>query len=193
MPDPIDGIDMDQAWGRVLGNRALLEAVLDQFVDRFEGFAGRMRQRLAEGQWESTARKAHELRGAAGNIAATRVAALATDLELGVRQEKGAKQAALLDTLESALADLCAAIRTRKRADPAPAAEPAAENATPDLEALRASLRSRNLSAVDLMATQQKALTQTFGADKVQRMTRMVGSLRYAEALRLLDEDGTNS
>ncbi len=192
MPDPIDGIDMEQAWGRVLANRQLLETILDQFLDRFDGTAARMRQRLLEGQWEQTARAAHELRGAAGNIAATRVTALATDLELSIRRQQGGNHAELLDALESALVSLCAAIRGRNRIEPE--ADPTPEAVEPvalDLEAIRAALRSRNLSAVDIMAMQQKPLTEWLGADKVQELIRLVGSLRYAEALRLLDDSPT--
>ncbi|MBP7338644.1 PAS domain S-box protein [Niveispirillum sp.] len=192
-PDPIPGIDMEQAMGRVLGNRALLETILDQFVARFDGLGARLSARLAEGQADMAVRKLHELRGAAGNISALSVAEQATALERALRADPAGNHAAALTTLDAALTMLVAGIRARSRPHPAdtvpvtppPATAPTA--APPDLEDLRATLRTRRLTALDALADRKDDLTRRLGTDKFRELSGLVEALRFDEALAFLE------
>lgn len=68
---------------------------------------------------------------------------------------------------EQALSEaLCDAIRSRPR----PPTEAPAGNAALDIEALYRSLRSRSLSALEIVSRQEHALTARLGADKVQAL-----------------------
>lgn len=192
-PEPIPGIDMEQAMGRVMGNRALLETILDQFVSRFDGLGARLSARLAAGEVDSAVRKLHELRGAAGNISALDVAEQATALERGLRAGPDGDYGAGLAALDAALTSLVAAIRERPRphpADTAPVNPPPAIPATadpPDLDDLRTALRARRLTALDVLESRKDDLTRRLGTDKVRELSGLVEALRFEEALALLE------
>ncbi|MFV3074593.1 PAS domain S-box protein [Niveispirillum fermenti] len=185
----IPGIDLEQAMGRVLGNRALLDSVLDHFAERFSSLGGRLKGRLAEGDWEQAARKLHDLRGAAGNIGAVEISRQASLLETALRRDPhDSELGPATDRLILEMEALCKAIRARPRAQRPPPAVPAGDAAL-DLDALRLSLRSRSLSALDILSRQEHALTDRLGADKVQALSKLVDGLRYGEALALLDAE----
>lgn len=196
-PGPIPGIDMEQAMGRVMGNRALLETILDQFVARFDGLGARLTARLAAGEMDRVARKLHELRGAAGNISALSVAEQATVLERQLRADPTGDYGAGLAGLDAALTSLVAAIRARPRphpADTAPVTPPPAGlslDEAPDLDDLRAALRSRRLTALEVLASRKDDLTRRLGTDKVRELSGLVEALRFEEALALLEVEFT--
>lgn len=192
-PDPIPGIDIEQAMGRVMGNRALLETILDQFVARFDGLGTRLMARLQEGHPNLAVRKLHELRGAAGNISALSVADRATALERALRADPAGSYADDLVALDAELTALVAAIRGRARphpSDTAPVTPPPATPVTgepPDLDDLRAALRARRLTALDALEARKDDLTRRLGTDKVRELVGLVEALRFEEALALLD------
>lgn len=194
-PDPIAGIDMEQAMGRVLGNRALLETILDQFVARFDGLGARLSERLAAGEADMAVRKLHELRGAAGNISALAVTDLATGLERALRSDPDGDHAGDLADLNGALETLIAGIRARPRphtADTAPVAPPPATAVPaepPDLTGLLAGLRARRLTALDALEDRKADLTRRLGTDKFRELSHLVEALRFEEALALLEAE----
>ncbi|OYQ36161.1 hypothetical protein CHU95_05035 [Niveispirillum lacus] len=194
-PQPIAGIDTEQAMGRVMGNRALFETILDQFVARFDGLGERLASQLSNQQIDRAVAKLHELRGAAGNISALAVAEKATLLERALREEPAADHAAGLAALAGDLTALVAAIRARPRPHPAETVPvlpppPTGDPLEPlDLDELRAALRAKRLTALDTLEMLKDDLTRRLGTDKVREFASLVEALRFEEALALLERE----
>lgn len=100
---PIDGVDVEEGLLR-LGDPALYETLLRQFVTSFRDAAERVRAALERGDREAAADVAHAVRGVSGNLAVNEVRAAATLLEQLLRGEATADTAGVVDALESALA-----------------------------------------------------------------------------------------
>jgi hypothetical protein len=182
----IPGIDMADAMNRVMGDRALLNSVLEQFAERFDGIGAKVRGMIAAGDPAAALRKLHEFRGAAGNIAARDAMELATLLEDSLRDDPNRDQTTDIDRLDSMVASLCAAIRAA-----VPAAGPiySAGAAALDIAALRKALKARRLTASDVLGGMAGGLTARLGTAKFMELSRLVDGLRYEEALALLDAE----
>ncbi|MDJ0976678.1 MAG: response regulator [Planctomycetota bacterium] len=94
-PDLSDGdfaaltaFDVDDALGRLRGDRGLYRKLLDALCREHGSQAERIRQALAEGDYRSARELAHALKGVAGNLGAGALERAARDLEL-VATESG--------------------------------------------------------------------------------------------------------
>lgn len=184
--DGIPGIDMADAMNRVMGDRALLNSVLEQFVERFDGIGAKVRGMITAGDNAAALRKLHEFRGAAGNIAARDAMELATLLEDSLRDDPNRDQTTDIDRLDSMVASLCTAIRA---AVPATGPIHSAGVAALDIAALRKALQARRLTAPEVLAGMAGGLTARLGKSRFMELSRLVDSLRYDEALALLDAE----
>lgn len=183
----IPGIDMADAMNRVMGDRALLNSVLEQFAERFDGLGATLRGMLQAGDSAAVLRRLHEFRGAAGNVAAREAMELAALIEERLRDDPGRDQMAEIDRLDGMVASLCAAIRAM-----IPTTMSRIVAAAPlDPTALRDALRARRMTASDVLAGMAGGLTARLGQARFMELTRLVDSLRYDEALALLDAELT--
>ncbi|MBJ7416944.1 MAG: PAS domain S-box protein [Niveispirillum sp.] len=186
--DGIPGIDMADAMNRVMGDRALLNSVLEQFAERFDGMGSVLRRMIAAGDSPAAMRKLHEFRGAAGNVAAREAMELATQVEERLRDDPVRDQTAEIDRLDGMVTSLCAAIRATV---PDTRTATGAADAPLDLNTLRDALRARRMTAPDVVASMADGLTRRLGKSKFMELSRLVDSLRYDEALALLDAELT--
>ena len=74
-------IDIDDALSRTLGDRELLEMVMAEFVARYADVGSTLARLLAEGTLDELSRKAHDLKGVAGNLGARTLAKAAASLQ----------------------------------------------------------------------------------------------------------------
>lgn len=186
--DGVPGIDMADAMNRVMGDRALLNSVLEQFAERFDGMGSTLRRMIAAGDSPAAMRKLHEFRGAAGNVAAREAMDLATQLEERFRADPTLDQMVEIDRLDSMVTRLCAAIRTTVSDTRMPIS---GADAPLNLDTLREALRARRMTASDVLASMADGLTRQLGKSKFMELSRLVDSLRYEEALALLDAELT--
>ncbi|MGQ9365775.1 response regulator [Azospirillum sp. ST 5-10] len=180
----VSGIDGRQAFDRLGGDAALFGALLAGLVREFDGTVAAVRDLLAAGDPAAALRRLHTLRGAAGNVGAVAVAALALDAEAAIRSGDRDAVDDRLARLDGASASLFAAIRTAGAAEASGARQ--ADGA--DLSALLDRLDRRAMDAVDLFATLRPAVAAVAGADRTHRIADAVDGLRFAEAAALLRE-----
>lgn len=105
-PTAIPGIDMIQAARRLGDDGVLLAQLLPRFVEEFSQTAAGVRERLRDGDSERATNALHALKGAAGNLSAVDIAALAQAAESAIRAGRHAELPSLLRRMESAFAVL---------------------------------------------------------------------------------------
>jgi signal transduction histidine kinase/DNA-binding response OmpR family regulator len=88
LPDAIEGLDMADGLGRILGNKKLYASLLRKFVSGFSGTVDQLRAALAAGDWETATRHAHTVKGSGAMLGATRLAAVALALETALRNHE---------------------------------------------------------------------------------------------------------
>jgi hypothetical protein len=108
-------LDRRQGLMRTGGDEAQLDSLLRKVVDSNEATLAELRRELAEGATELAARRMHMLRGAAGNVAAIRLATLATQTEAAIIEGRDDDLASLLEALTAAADDLRQAVELLKR------------------------------------------------------------------------------
>ena len=115
-PDALPGLDVALAVRRLGGRTALLRKVMLRFADQYADAAEKMRHLLRTGDVAAAGALAHDLKAAAGNIAAHDLANV-TDY-LGERIQAGETDQALfaLDALAQALRVACRSIHTLENA-----------------------------------------------------------------------------
>jgi len=106
-----DDFDADEIWRVFDGDReGIVELVrlvttdVPRYVKTLVGHAG-------DGDWNAVARMGHTIRGAVGNVTATRLADLAGEIERAARAADGARVRALCPALEEMTAALVDALR----------------------------------------------------------------------------------
>jgi PAS domain S-box-containing protein len=91
LPD-IEGLDSNNALRRVLGKKTLYGSMLRKFINGQKSVVTAICGALQENAWEGAERLAHTLKGVAGNIGATEVASLATQLESALNERQPRSQ-----------------------------------------------------------------------------------------------------
>jgi two-component system sensor histidine kinase/response regulator len=84
----IDGLDSFNALRRVLGKKTLYESMLRKFITGQKSVVKEIAGALQENAWDEAERLAHTLKGVAGNIGATAVASIATQLESALKERQ---------------------------------------------------------------------------------------------------------
>jgi two-component system sensor histidine kinase/response regulator len=84
----IDGLDSFNALRRVLGKKALYLSMLRKFITGQKSVVKEIAGVLQENAWDEAERLAHTLKGVAGNIGATAVASIATQLESALKERQ---------------------------------------------------------------------------------------------------------
>ena len=83
--------------------RGLYLTMLKEYVKSFDGFSSGLRDILRAGDFDQARIKAHSMKGAAGNIGADELAAVAGRLELVLTEENPAQAEKELVLMEKAL------------------------------------------------------------------------------------------
>jgi HPt (histidine-containing phosphotransfer) domain-containing protein len=95
--------DLDDLLKRCMGNVGLLKTLLDKFCQRAPGDLERIAASIAAGNVQEAAKCAHAFKGAAGNLSAERLYALAAEVEA---QARGREVGLAEQTLERLRAEL---------------------------------------------------------------------------------------
>jgi two-component system, sensor histidine kinase and response regulator len=109
----LPGVDIDSGLRRVLGKRELYQRLLGKFVASQGDFPAQLRVALAANQQESAERLAHSLKGLAGNLGATDLAAQAAALESAIKDARHDELDGLLAELQQSLETLVVAINAQ--------------------------------------------------------------------------------
>jgi PAS domain S-box-containing protein len=88
----IEGLDSFNGLRRVLGKKTLYGSMLRKFINGQKSVVAAIGGALQENSWEGAERLAHTLKGVAGNIGATDVASLATQLESALNDRQPRSQ-----------------------------------------------------------------------------------------------------
>jgi HPt (histidine-containing phosphotransfer) domain-containing protein len=92
-------LDFPQLVKRCMGNVALAERLLSNFEQRFEGELSRLSDGMQAHDSQLVARVAHQLKGAAANLAAGRLQQVSAEIEQRGRADRWDGVDALLDQL----------------------------------------------------------------------------------------------
>jgi two-component system sensor histidine kinase/response regulator len=94
LPDSLPGFDLAEGLGRLQGNQKLYRKLLLDFGAKYTGVAAEIRKTLDSGDFEQAHSLIHNLKGLAGNLAATTLQAAAVELEKLVKggQKKSASR-----------------------------------------------------------------------------------------------------
>ena len=94
LPDSLPGFDLTEGLGRLQGNQKLYRKLLLDFGAKYTGVAAEIRKTLDSGDFEQAHSLIHNLKGLAGNLAATTLQAAAVELEKLVKggQKKSASR-----------------------------------------------------------------------------------------------------
>ena len=109
MPD-IGGLDLDGALNRMGGSTKLLRKMISRFCETQAGAMDRIRAAIDNNDVESAAREAHTVKGLAGNIGATAMAARAAVVEEVLNQGQNHAMVPALDAMAAELDSLIARI-----------------------------------------------------------------------------------
>jgi CheY-like chemotaxis protein len=165
LPDGLPGFDLAQGLRRLQGNRALYRRLLVEFADRHRHEAEELRHALAAGDFDRARHRLHTVKGVAGNLAATPLAAASAALEALVRDAErrrpsggaglDAAYAAFKDALDltvAAAGALAPAGGIEERLPADAASMPAPEIAAERIAALRAAAESGDVGELAALA-----------------------------------------
>ncbi len=97
-----EGLDTKRGLAALRGNAILYMKLLLQLANSYREVAGQLRDEIAAGKIEQARERAHELKGAAGTLAAIHIQAAAEALELALRHgDPAAELLARVDTLHA--------------------------------------------------------------------------------------------
>ena len=134
--EALDGIDVAAGLGRVGGNAALYDRLLDKMGQDFPAVPERIRAALAAGDRSAAEIAAHSVKGAAGNVGADELAHAAGELEKALRHGDDEAVQAALPAFAQAVDRFARAVAGRKGSENPPGATttaPASGNCAVDV------------------------------------------------------------
>jgi HPt (histidine-containing phosphotransfer) domain-containing protein len=185
----IPGIDTATALKRTGGNRKRYESLLNRFADSQAAAANDIHAALARNDSPTAQRLAHSLKGAAANLGAATVAAIAARAESAIDSRKEEIPQALEDlsqSLDATVANIYAALpkvpalkeSTLVSANPSTVAQPLAQ--------LKKLLAADDGDAADFILDARPNLSKVLTAAEIDTLIGHVGNFDYADALRSL-------
>jgi len=190
------GVDVAPALRRCGQNLDLYLRLLQIFVDSAASTPEKIRLALEKGDRVTAEREAHTMRGAAGNIGATLLAEVSTELELAI--EKSQENEALIQKFTAASAGLIHALNQalqERSAKEAARQEQESELATKDADVtetarlfatLRQYLEESDSEALDYFNTHQRSLRQALGT-QAEEFVQSLQVFDFEIALQILD------
>lgn len=192
----IPGLDIDGALVRMGGSVKMLRRMISRFRETQTDVMARIKAAMENNDNDTAVREAHTVKGLAGNIGASEMAARAAQVE---GMLKRGETDGLVDALHAMEAELTSQLAHITTAIGEPeTAQAAAANAAPvavDKEALTADLRklavlladldSGSTALVEKVSPQLNALGQSAAA---RNLLKLVGEFEFDEALESLQE-----
>jgi HPt (histidine-containing phosphotransfer) domain-containing protein len=179
------GIDVPAALARLGGNRGLLMRLLAEFGKTQADAAAAIRAALGRGDIDDAMRRAHTVKGVAGNLSAVRLAAVAGAVEMRLRAGDAAGAAPLLVDLEDAMGEILTGLTPEPAAAPTPAANAAPGTDLAGMMAALDALLGRNSLAARREAAPLIAALSARGADGGP-LAAAIDRLAFAEARQAL-------
>ncbi len=102
----LPGMDLEEGLARVGGSLELYHEILDEYCDFYKGVIPEFAQLLKAEDFAAARKKAHSLKGAAGNVSAVELKTAAESLETACLESDHALALACLDDVEKALLQL---------------------------------------------------------------------------------------
>ncbi|MCK9284166.1 MAG: PAS domain S-box protein [Rhodocyclaceae bacterium] len=191
--DALPGIDAAHGLALVNNDAEKYLHLLTLFANTHEDDPERLQRLFDAGDFPALQSVAHGLKGAAGNLGAGEIGALADALQAAIRRSTPAVDPASIEPgvvrLAAALSSLIADIR---KALAAPAGDPPAGDMTHAaqlLQQLRAMLASGDFAVNDLVRREESLLRAVLG-DAADEILRSIASFHYQAALDGLDRSG---
>ncbi len=183
-------LDVAKVMGRIGDDGDLFRNMLRWFRDGHADFAQSMRAAIAAGDHATAQRLAHTLKGAAGDIGATRLCEAAKQLELALLTPSSAVLPSLVDAVETLLAQQLTNIQravTLSNGTQPHEAKPAGAAALSDLlRELAELLRNDNAQALELLAPLAVLVRGSAQWDEFRRFEGLVERFSLQEALSVL-------
>ncbi|NHZ32963.1 Hpt domain-containing protein [Massilia sp. CCM 8692] len=183
-------IDMADGIDRIMGNRALYARMLKRFRSDYALGAVPIGAALADGDTILAHRLAHTLKGAAGLIGARRLHQQASTLELAIRTNPPAQQAALAALVDPFYQVLHLLDRVLAGGAPDGMATEAPQRTLMQDPALLARLVQLLIdadgAAVDLLEESGASLRVILGEARLAQLTKAVNDFDFDGALRAL-------
>jgi len=194
----VPGIDLDQALGRLGGQRDLLQALLAQFMPRAAEAASRARALLDDGTWADARRYFHTLRGGAAQVGAAGLAATARDLEHAAAdaQHQADWPAMLARLAREADAVVDAIVGAMPDTPPPPSSGGMAggkgdhDAGLQKIAAFRGMLARDDVAAIDAFRSVETHLAASLPPPAFAALKSAVDSLDFAAAAAILDDAG---
>ena len=123
LPSALPGIDLEDGMQRCMGDRQLLRDLLIQFREHYGDAAGRMNKLYYAGRLHDAGFLAHSMKGAAANLGAPELTAVAAQLEEALRENRAAVLPQLLARFAEALAVIVDGLAQLGESDAAKVAE----------------------------------------------------------------------
>ncbi|MCK7575399.1 MAG: PAS domain S-box protein [Chromatiales bacterium] len=184
----IPGIDAELGLRSVRGRVEVYARLLRTFAEHHGEEGERLRLSLGAGETETTRRLLHTLKGVAANLGATRLSALAVELERLFKQSAPESELEpAIRRLESELGALVAGIgRALPVSSVLEAVEPDPEQLTVVLAELAKLLAEDNVRAAQVMRDHGGLLHAALGEAAIE-LERRIESFDYEAALQTLD------
>ncbi|MFT4562882.1 MAG: signal transduction histidine kinase/CheY-like chemotaxis protein [Gammaproteobacteria bacterium] len=179
----IAGVDTTDGLARMAGNEALYRELLRRFAKDHAEAATEIRQLFQKQQGEEARRRAHTLKGVAGNLGAKRVQRLADDVYSAAREKASSRLEPLLGELDVALRGIAENIIRNLRAVSPPESE---EIRQPDLKRLRSLIEDSDSEALDYFLTLYPTLLESHGATLVEDLLTALQDYDFEIALDVL-------
>ena len=105
-PDELPGLDFEEGLARVGGSREVYLDILNEYCDFYQGAVPEFTQLLDQEDFEAARKKAHSLKGAAGNISAVDLKLVVELLETACLESDPTQARTCLEDVEKALKQL---------------------------------------------------------------------------------------
>ena len=186
-PAMVPGIDLEAALRRVAGNYAAFAGLLKRFENSQGDAVQEVRDCLAQDKRYAATRVLHRLKGVAANLGATEVARLSAQAETAVAEGQDSSAAALLLSLEEALAVVINAARELPVPVPAAASGTVVSNLPQALGDLQMLLRNSNMRALAAFKALSPVLEQRC-PDLLPGLANAIETLDFTSAEQRLQE-----
>jgi CheY-like chemotaxis protein/HPt (histidine-containing phosphotransfer) domain-containing protein len=183
----IEGIDVDKARGLLAGDWDLFRELLLHLVEEYRDVSPPGSLEDPPTRVAYTARM-HKLKGAAGQLGAREISALAGRIETGCAKSETEGTLELAGQLSQQLARLRATVQATFESEPALQPAPvSAPPAPPQLDAIVYLLREQNLAVLEQVRALYPWARATWGPARYDSFVGHVQSLRFAEAAAMLE------
>jgi HPt (histidine-containing phosphotransfer) domain-containing protein len=187
----IPDLDLEAGLRLVSGKLESCRRILKLFADGHGEDVQRIAVLIRRNELAAAEKLAHALKGAAGNVGALPIHALATALDTALTRGDGPAAEVALAPLTRRLPKLIEALQAALAEAPHQAIAAAAEQSTEQVQIIRellALLDAGDSRARHLLTAQRAGLEAALGSTRFTAVERTIQRFDYPEAMRLLQE-----